>query len=493
MAAGSRRSIQSEDFGRGTGLVGPLFILSPFYLAAAFVIDLAVRECSWFLSIFCGAVLLLLVFITVNLFREKRMLRRFGDMRLELSDEDARIGGRFTASLAVPPGLRVFDLEAALACFRVTHEARDRRRAEAVWASRPRVPVRDGRIDIAIDIPADLKASLPVAATQEARRNAVAWEWRLSITAPEAEDAFCYTYPVAVGEATTPPGFPVSTAQRDEVQRPQTAQPATAPALQVKRISATDTAFRAASPRSTASERRTLGAGRLLALVAVNSIPVAGAVFLGWRFQEAIALYWAEAVIMSLFAALYMLLSHDYTAMVDRLNRQREHQDLAPVQEANTPGQRISGFLGTALLYGSLCAITGAFIMAIPGPGGSTFWQGLMRHSGSLAVSVLLIAAYQCSVFLSDHGEHLLVRPMYRFGAIYAAMCPLIVALLIAPEGGPIVMLAFVLVKIWYEKKLREAELNSLHPGNAPTVADAIMHASEARQPGEKSTRHNGH
>ena len=494
MPTGSQRSIQSDEFGPGSATSGLLFTLFLMNLGVVPFIVLAVRERSWIFSLIIGTMVLLLIAATVTVIvrviRHKRMLRRFGDVRLQLSDEDACVGGRFTASLAVPPGMRLVGLVAVLACCRVTHQYKDQKRAEAVWARRPRVPVHDGRIDIAIDIPADLNASVPIAATQEGRRYGVSWEWRLTIEAPEAEEPFCYTYPLTVGEATATPESAESVADCADAKRSYAAQHAPAPASSARRANAaapTSVAASAMFPDATAGERRTLSSGPLLALVAVNSIPLLGATFLGWRFQEAIALYWAETVIMSVFAALYMLLSHDYTAMIDKFNQDNDRLDLKPV-EANTLGQRLSGFLGTALIYGALCGITGLILRAIPGPNNSSIWEGLMQHSGSLWIGVLLIAAYQLSVFLSDYREHMMVRPMYRFCAIYSAMLPLIVAMLISPNGGVIVMLAFVAVKIWWEKKLRESELNKMiefernnekNIQPAPLIQEAMMHTRQ--------------
>lgn len=201
----------------------------------------------------------------------------------------------------------------------------------------------------------------------------------------------------------------------------------------------------------------------LLALIAVNLLPLAGVLFWGWSLVLILVLYWLESGIVGVINIVKIALARgtgDGPAVtIDRLGGLKvDARQLVNVSTSLAPGCLVPFFI---LHYGIFWVVHGVFVFTLPlfaglGNPGAGFRP---MDFGDLPLDALLLGciglaiSHTSSFFLNflGRGEYLRVTPGEQTFSVYGRVVALHLTIvlgagLIAAFGTPVVTLAILVI-----------------------------------------------
>lgn len=433
MQPDSNRIVESEEAGASR-------ILWPFVIGCAIAISVFLYAAFVWrkapIIVVSGIFAAFAVAILVRQVVQSRMLRKFGNVVLQLEGPEPAIGGRLAGSIVLPAEVAAASVLVEFTCRRTSYAYGKKPLTGTVWARRPRIPVRNGAVAISFDIPAELQPTrLRDPDNPDDLKAREFREWSLRVYAELPGPDLDYSYPIIV----------------------QPALPGTEAAMPLN----TDAAAAAPDPTGTAVPGTTPAAHDARStwvLVAANLVPAVGIAFWGWKVQDMMILYWIETVVMFAFAALYLMLAYDWNPVMDKVNAEHADLDLDPNPN---PKAIILAKLGASAIYivllGLLCAWIGSMMAALffkDAPLLKVF-SGFMREPDAI-FAVLAIVGYHAYAFFRDYNDDMLARPFFRVLVMYACMVVLFLVVSMVGSKFPVVTgLVYVAFKVYVEIRLR--------------------------------------
>ena len=399
----------------------------PFFLLSLFVIrDFMFIMISGFFALWGVVYLVLTLRMTLG-------IAKFGSLRILIEKPPPAPGGRLTAAIFLPKGAeKLQSVKAVLSCNRVSAASQLREPLLAVTRSFPVRPnVRGGVARIAIDIPAmAMPSALPPARiTQNDEKDYI--RWNLHVTADSLGLDLEGHFPILV----------------------QAAQPGVAAArVEVPAVRAEESA----TTTETEVETETDSSSTWL-LVAVNLVPIVGAVFWQWQVRDIVFLYWIENLVIGAFNILRIFFAEPDLSKLEARGIQSSAGEMLAGKAA------VAGFF--LIHYGGFCYGHGEFLTSFfhsPGQSGASIGSlvaGLLGEHGAKLALLAIVASHAYSFFRNylGRGEYrgvnvaeMMFRPYKR---IFVTHIFIIFGgfLLMAVKNPVLPMIIFVALKIGFD------------------------------------------
>lgn len=445
MAFSREIEAQEEKMAKGSSWIGMLVFVAAalgILCVAAFVYrDLMI-------SAIAGVVVAMAVGALVRVIRASAGTAAFGAVPLRLAEPLPAIGGRLVARASLPESVtRDGSVFARLECQMVTYGNENERKEVALWRQKKAYGVAPGRgadLEVRFDLPTNLPAATDSDTAQKVTAHGYG-AWELTLAAQLQGTVFERTYSIPVQPAA-PGTFPA-------------ARPATKPELLVEFIPG---AVRAEAPTPAAAATSEAGADQTSAwvLVAVNLVPLAGLVWLGWQLYDVVFLYWIETLIVGAFNVLRMLCA-------------RTADGALAARRSDVIAGKIMFTAFFLVHFGGFCYLNGDLLAGLfpPAPVAESRLVHAIKtttdHASGLMAVIAIVASHGYS-FLHNYigkGEYrnadsklLMLQPYRRIvvTSLFIFLGGMLMARLGEPIGG---MVAFVLLKtgsdLWHHRRER--------------------------------------